>query len=118
MGLTQNEGMGADAFVAFYGIKISLDPDDEDTCDAYGMETHPDCVAATAAGLDTHTGRMTDGEDYFVYIGRRLGWLGIEHDGHVVVDDLVDVAERVGPALLALGHRGVPALHLQLEAQY
>jgi hypothetical protein len=48
--------MGADAFVAFYGIKIRLDPDDEETLDACGAGTDPRCMAAKEVGLETHSG--------------------------------------------------------------
>ena len=52
--------MGADSFVAFFGIKLSLDPEDEDVLDACGDETDPRCVTAKAVGLQVHSGRMTD----------------------------------------------------------
>lgn len=112
--------MGADSFVAFYGIKITLDPDDEDLVDAYGADTHPHCHAALAAGLETHTGRLTDGADYFVYLGRRLGRLGLEHDPHVDVPQtaLAEAVATVGPLLVMLDHHTRPALHLQFEGQY
>lgn len=111
--------MGADAFVAFYGVKIELDPDDEDVLDRCGADTDPRCVTAIAAGLDTWSGRRTDGVDYFLLIGRRLGLLGHEHAGHVAIDarSLADVAADVGQALDALGHRA-PAVHLQFCGQY
>jgi hypothetical protein len=49
--------MGADSFVAFFGIKLALDPEDEDAIEACGDETDPRCVTAKAAGLQVHSGR-------------------------------------------------------------
>jgi hypothetical protein len=112
--------MGADAFVAFYGIKLALDPDDEETLDACGDETDPRCVTAKRVGLQTHSGRMTDGEDYFLYIGERLGWLGLEHASHVTLppEELLAIIEKVKAGLAEAGLAGTPALHLQFIGQY
>jgi hypothetical protein len=112
--------MGADAFVAFYGIKVVLDPNDEDMLDAVGDDSDPRCQRALTFGLHTHAGRMTEGEDYFLFIGRRLGWLGLEHASHVQVDmhHLSDLHALVRAKLIEAGFSGTPALHLQLTAQY
>jgi hypothetical protein len=112
--------VGADAFVAFFGVKIALDPDDEETLDACGAETDKRCTAAAAVGLQTHSGRMTDGEDYFLLIGRRLAWLGLEHDPYVRVgaDDMNEIQLDVKRRLRAAGFTEEPALHLQFVGQY
>ena len=116
----RNTEMGADAFVAFYGIKIPLDPEDEDTLDACGEETDSRCIAAKRVGLQTHSGRMTDGEDYYLYIGVRLAWLGLENDKYVNVshDRLIDVMDNVRTKLRAAGFTQQPSLHLQFQGQY
>lgn len=62
--------MGADGFVVLVGVKIPIDPDDEDTFDAWSEGGHPESAAAAAAGLDVWTGRFTDGEDYYALVGR------------------------------------------------
>jgi hypothetical protein len=31
---------------------------------------------------------MTDGEDSFLSIGHRLGWLGLEHESHATLSEL------------------------------
>jgi hypothetical protein len=112
--------MGADSFIAFYGIKIGVDPADEDTLDALDSRSDPRLKAARQVGLDTHWGRMTNGEDYFVYVGHRLGWVGVENDGYVQIplDELIEMATGVQAKLKEAGFRESPALHLQLEAQY
>jgi hypothetical protein len=112
--------MGADAFVAFYGIKVPLDPDDEETLDACGMETDPRCVAAKRAGLQTHSGRMTNGEDYFLYLGIRFAWLGLEHDQYMNVSrqQLMETISDVQTKLKTAGFEQLPSLHLQFVGQY
>ena len=112
--------MGADSFVAFFGIKLSLDPEDEDVLDACGDETDSRCVTAKAAGLQVHSGRMTDGEDYFLYVGRRLGWIGLEGDPYTTLSEpqFIEIAASVRKRLVEAGFREQPGLHLQLEAQY
>ena len=111
--------MGADAFVAFFGVKIALDPDDEETLDACGARTDKRCKAAAAMGLDTDTGRMTNGEDYFLLVGRRLGWLGLEHKPYVrIAEDLGELQSHVRRKLRAAGFLEEPAMHLQFVAQY
>ena len=112
--------MGADGFVAFIGVKIPIDPDDEETFDAWGGGEHPAAAAAAAAGLDVWTGRFTDGEDYYAMVGRLIGRFGLEGDSHCAVspEEIGRAAADVGPVLARLGHRDPPALHLQFEAQY
>lgn len=112
--------MGADSFLAFYGIKLALDPDDEDTLDACGEGTDARCVAAKQAGLESFSGRMTDGEDCFLFIGRRVAWLGLEHDSHAArsAEQLAATAADVQTRLQTAGFAQAPALHLQFIGQY
>ncbi len=112
--------MGADYFFAFYGIKVALDPDNENEQESCALGTDPRCVQAKAAGLQTHTGRMTDGEDYFLYIGRKLATLGVEAEPHVAhpVTSIISLAHDTAQRLKSAGFPQEPALHLQLEAQY
>ncbi len=112
--------MGADSFIAFYGIKFELDPDNEDEIDACDTDVDPRCVQAKRAGLETFTGRMTDGEDYFLYIGKRLAWLGIEHDQHQKqsAEQLATLAADVKAKLQATGFAQQPGFHFQFIGQY
>jgi hypothetical protein len=112
--------MGADHFLGFYGIKIALDPNNEEEQEACGLGTDPRCIRALAAGLQTHTGRMTDGEDYFLYIGRRLTSIGLQAESHTThtVAGVVAMASDIDPRLVQAGFRERPALHFQLQAQY
>ena len=112
--------MGADAFIAFYGIKFELDPDDEEGLDACDAGTDARCVKARQAGLETYTGRMTDGEDYFLYIGKRLASLGIEHDQYVTlsVEQLTSLCADVNAKLRTADFPQPPELHFQFIGQY
>jgi hypothetical protein len=112
--------MGADSFIAFYGIKIELDQDNEDELDACGMQTDPRCREAKRVGLESFSGRMTDGEDYFLYIGRRLASLGLENDQHSArsLEQLSSLAVDVKSKLKAAGFLQSPELHFQFIGQY
>lgn len=113
--------MGADAFLGFYGVKIALHPDDEETFEACGVGTDPRCVRARGTGLETWSGRMTEGEDYYLYVGRRVASIGLEAASHTAVSRqslqalFDDVDRRLATAGLS---STLPALHFQLEAQY
>ncbi len=112
--------MGADSFIAIYGVKIALDPENEDELDACGAQTDPRCLAAKRAGLESFSGRMTDGEDYFLLIGQKLAWLGIENDPYSTqtVEGLSSIVSDVNARLRAVGLSQVPALHFQFIGQY
>ena len=112
--------MGADHFVGFYGIKFSLDPDDEDALEACAIGSDPRCVRAKRAGLEIYTGRMTDGEDYFLFIGKRMAAIGLQADSHVALSarSIAAVSADVDVKLKAAEFSAEPALHFQLEAQY
>ena len=99
--------MGADSFIAFYGIKIGVDPTNEAMLDSLDSGSDPRLKAARQVGLHTHWGRMTDGEDYFLYVGHRLGWLGVENDAYVqlTLDKLIEMATGVQARLKEAGFR-------------
>ena len=112
--------MGADSFIAFYGIKIVIDQNDQDTLDALEARTDPRLKSARQHGLHVYFGRLTGGEDHFLYVGHSIGRLGVENDTHVQVplEKLSEIATRVHARLKEAGFHESPALHLQLDAQY
>jgi hypothetical protein len=112
--------MGADAFIAFFGIKIAISQTDEDTRDALETRTEPRLRHARQHGLHVYWGRLTDEEDYFLYVGHQIGLWGVENDTYMQVplDKLTETAISVQTGLREAGFRESPALHLQLEAQY
>jgi hypothetical protein len=112
--------MGADSFIAFYGIKIKLDPDNEDELDACGARTDDRCKAAERVGLESFSGRMTDGEDYFLYIGQKLAWLGVEHAPYTrqTLSQLSAAAIDVERKLKEAGFAQSAEMHFQFIGQY
>jgi hypothetical protein len=60
--------MGAYSFIAFYGIKIAIDPAGEQTLDALGSRSDPRGKAAQRPDLQRHWGRLTDGRDCFLLL--------------------------------------------------
>ena len=111
--------MGADAFVAFYGVRFEID-EDADDFELYEDESHETIRRAHDANLDTYFGRLTDGEPHFLFVGKQLSVLGVENDPDCVVSDLEfgRVQKETRKRLAAAGFSGEPALHLQLDAQY
>jgi hypothetical protein len=112
--------MGADAFVVFYGVRETIPADDTDQLDLLESRTHPLLISARAAGLDRWWGRLTDGSDFHVLIGARIGVFGVENDQELSIDsdELLRLIDAVRASLESSGIRGTPALHCQLEAQY
>lgn len=109
--------MGADSFIAFYGLKYML-ADAE--LDAIERGTDHRIIGARRAKLQTHFGRPTDGEPYFLLIGTRLAVLGIQSESERSLDsvELQQTVRDTVAKLEAAGLDGAPKLHLQLEAQY
>jgi hypothetical protein len=72
--------MGADVFIALYGVKIAISRSDEDALDALGARTEPRLRDARQHGLHVYWGRywgrLTDGEDYFLYVSHQIGLPG------------------------------------------
>jgi hypothetical protein len=109
--------MGADTFIAFFGLRCPVAHSEIDA-----VENNEDrrIVAARRARLQTYFGRLTDGEDYFLFIGTRLGVFGLENDEYNAFDMkwLQDVERETRAKLADAGLTGEPQLHLQFEAQY
>jgi len=109
--------MGADTFIAFFGLRCSVANSEIDA-----VENNEDqrIVVAHRARLQTYFGRLTDGEDYFLFIGTRLGVFGLENDEYDAFDmkSLQEVERETRRKLAEAGLAGEPQLHLQFEAQY
>jgi hypothetical protein len=109
--------LGADAFIAFYGLRYTLTDAEIDTVE---QNTDERQVAARRAKLQTYFGRLTDGEPYFLFVGTRLGVFGVENESERSVDatQLEQIMRDTAAKLESAGLRGAPQLHLQLQAQY
>jgi hypothetical protein len=70
--------MSADKVIVFYGIRLQVPRDDEVMTAALEARTDPRLVVARAAKLDAWWGRLTDGEDYHLLTGRKIGVFGVE----------------------------------------
>jgi hypothetical protein len=77
--------MGADAFIGFYGIEEVVPADSDIT--ALEARSADRIVRARWAKLDTWFGRVTDGRDYFLLIGKKFADIGMEGAEERVIDD-------------------------------
>ena len=109
--------MGADEFIAFYGLRYTLtDPE----MDAVEQRSDARVIAARRPKLQTYTGRLTDGEPHFFFVGTCLGVFGVENESERSVEaaTLEQIMRETAAKLQAAGLPGTPRLHLQFEAQY
>jgi len=110
--------MGADRFVAFYGIHFEIPY--EEGLEIVEDESDPRMITARAAKLDTYIGRLTDGEPFFVLIGRSLGCYGHQDKFQRAFNDreFAKLAAETRERLQTAGFTDEPALLFQFEAQY
>lgn len=73
--------MGADAFVAYYGVRDTVPADDE-TLDELEAGNHPYLQVPRTSGLSSWWGRLTDGSDYHVILGKPVGIFGIQGESY------------------------------------
>jgi hypothetical protein len=112
--------MGADAFAAFYGIRLAIEGDDDEDLEPYEDGSHEAIQRAHHADLDTYFARLTDGEPYFLLVGKRLAVLGVENEQGCTISDaeFERITTETRRRLVTAGFTASPALHLQLDAQY
>ena len=93
--------MGADAVIQFYGIRLRVPRDDKDAIAGLEARTDPRLVAARDVRLDSWWGRLTDGADFHLLIGKRLGVFGSENDAEkqMTLQELSTLAARPGYAI-------------------
>jgi len=108
----------ADAFIVFFGSRYEIG--DADEADALDDRNDPRLAAAKQGALDTYIGRLTDGEPYFLLIGRRIGVFGIEGETlkDYSEDELTQIASQTRVLMASLGLQGPLRFWFQLEAQY
>jgi hypothetical protein len=111
--------MGADRFIAFYGLRFEI-KDDEAGEVAIEEGNDPRLLAATNSKLHTYTGRMSDGEPVFILIGASLGCFGYQDKfQHSLSDtELTTIANSVRQRLKEAGFTEEPCLWFQFEGQY
>ncbi|XZE22273.1 hypothetical protein SH449x_002192 [Pirellulaceae bacterium SH449] len=110
--------MGADAFISFYGTRYEVG--DADDADSLNEQNDSRLALAKSGRLDTYIGRLTDGEPYFLFIGRRLGVFGVEGQSSTsfTADEISLIASQTDEKLDSLGIPGERRIWFQLEAQY
>ena len=80
----------------------------------------PRLVAARDVRLDSWWGRLTDGADFHLLIGKRLGVFGSENDAEkqMTLQELSTLAAQTDTLLKDGGFVETASLVFQLEAQY
>jgi len=111
--------MGADLFIAFYGVRYEI-PDSDELLEPFETRTDPRFQQAQHARLKTYFARMTGGEPYFFYIGAELGCIGIEGESLKSYEsaELRRIMAETDEKLVHAGFKEERKLWLQLEAQY
>lgn len=112
--------MGANAFYVYYGVRRAIPADDEGQVEQLERHRHPVCRLARQHRLQFAFGRLTDGADFFLLIGRELGCFGVEGGHELAISDgqFAALAAETRERLTAAGIEETPAIHFQLEAQY
>ena len=97
-----------------------LDPNDKNKIESCANGSHKICKDAKKIALQTYCNRLTDGEDYFLYIGESLGELGLKYSDYVSIEDsdLKRTMQSVKDKRIALQLNQSPALHIQSIYEY
>jgi hypothetical protein len=109
--------MGADSFIAFFGVRFELSEEEIEPCETKEDER---IRRARKAKLDFCFDRPTDGEKYFLYVGRSLAGLGGEAEVYETLSEaqFLAVVSETKTRLTQAGISSEPSLHFQLIAQY
>ncbi len=109
--------MGADAFIGFYGIEEVLSPEQ---ASAFDQKTDERVARARRHKLHFHLGRITDGRDYHLLIGKKIADLGVQagEEAAYTDADLAAIQEEVRAKLKDAGFGGLAKLIFKLHAQY
>lgn len=109
--------MGADAFTGFYGIEEIVSADDAESFDPRADER---ISRARQKKLHFHFGRITDGRDYHLLIGKKVADLGVQAGEEISYSDVqfAEIQAEVRQKLKEANFTGEPKLIFKLEAQY
>ena len=109
--------MGADAFIGFYGIEEALSAEQ---AAEFNQKTDDRVARARRHKLNFHLGRITDGRDYCLLIGKKIADLGVQagEEASYVDSDFAALQEEVRTKLKDAGFDGVPKLIFKLHAPY
>jgi len=101
--------MSADAFIAFFGVRYEI------TIDESEDENDPRIETARKAGLQYYSGNFGGlAENYFLFVGTRLGGLGAENENEVIVpfQQMQNIITSTCEKLHLAGFRESAALYL------
>lgn len=106
--------MSADAFKVFVGVRFDVDPADEVQMEKIETGKDPRIMQAKQADLEWFTGGR-DENDYHIFIGKSLGWLGWEHSGHIEItsEELYQIIQDVSERMHAAGFVEPARVHFQ-----
>lgn len=109
--------MGADAFIGFYGIEEVLSPEQASALD---LKTDARVALARRHRLSFHLGRITEGRNYHLLIGKKIADLGVETGEEAAYSDreFTAIQDDVRAKLKDAGFTGEPKLIFKLDAQY
>ena len=110
--------MGADVFIAFYGLEFPVR--DGGALTEIEEQNDERVVRALEHRLDWWLGRLTDGAPFYLLIGKKIGQFGVEGSyGAEFSDGSIDVLrEQVRQRLAAAGFQKSPRLILKYESDY
>lgn len=96
--------------ILFYGVKTVV-PQRKKKLIAK-IEADRSSVGLKQAGLEAISGFI--GKNYFCYVGRKLGIVGLDFAGHIhySVDSLAEISADVQARLKESGTVGAPSLHM------
>ncbi len=113
--------MSTESFLAFYGVRRPLDPRSAEF-EAIERDEDEWSLLAKHKKLDIYCGNFhpNSGEEYYLFIGKRLGVFGGENLAHLDYSDerLLGLMEVVRRSLSEAGVAGEPALHFAWEPDY
>jgi len=106
--------MSTTSTLAFFGLRIKIEDAEIET---FEKRTHVHQQSAKKASLDHYWANFGEpGEQYFSFIGKRLGVIGLENQSEVAIsfENLERIRRETEEKLSAVGIEGIPRLYLQL----
>lgn len=106
--------MGAEVFVAYYGLQF---PIDEEELELFEEEAHDHQVAARKHGLNHYWGNFSAEDEYISFIGAELGLIGYENEAALEIGDaeLAQTIAKTKQKLAQAGFKETPKLLLYHE---
>ncbi len=107
--------MSADSSIAYFGFRFEISSDE-----IAGLEDRTDTrlVAALSQNLDDFWSNFgSPGEQYLLFIGTHLAWLGPENNLSIMVTahEMLNIIATTKAKLAAAGFAGEPSFHFQWD---